>query len=103
VDGSIDWLHFSKDVQEVMTEYWKDVDTILMGRKTYGVAAAQGQGVDEKPPNKTKRGTYNKPAIRTSSFRERSRPSRGRGLSWWPATQLILSETSSGKRGKGFA
>jgi dihydrofolate reductase len=33
-DGSIDWLHFSKDVQDVMTKYWKDVDTILMGRKT---------------------------------------------------------------------
>lgn len=31
-DGSIDWLHFSKDVQQVMMEYSKDVDTILMGR-----------------------------------------------------------------------
>ena len=33
LDGSIDWLHFSKDVQQVMTDYWKNVDTILMGRK----------------------------------------------------------------------
>jgi dihydrofolate reductase len=40
VDGSIDWLHFSKDVQQVMTDYWKDVDTILMGRKTYEVQVA---------------------------------------------------------------
>ena len=37
--GGVDWLHFSKDVQQEMAEFWKDVDTILMGRKTYGVAA----------------------------------------------------------------
>ena len=36
--AAIDWLHFSKDVQQEMAEFWKDVDTILMGRKTYGVA-----------------------------------------------------------------
>ena len=40
LDGSIDWLHFSKDVQQVMTDYWKNVDTILMGRKTYAFAVA---------------------------------------------------------------
>ena len=40
-EGSIDWLHFSKDVQQVMTDYWKDVDAILMGRKTYDFAVAQ--------------------------------------------------------------
>jgi dihydrofolate reductase len=37
--GAVDWLHFSKDVQQEMTEFWKDVDTILMGRKTWDVAA----------------------------------------------------------------
>ena len=40
VDGSIDWLHFSKDVQQVMADYWKSIDTILMGRKTYAVSVA---------------------------------------------------------------
>jgi dihydrofolate reductase len=40
IDSSIDWLHFSKDVQQVMTRYWKDVDTILMGRKTYDFSVA---------------------------------------------------------------
>jgi dihydrofolate reductase len=42
-DGAIDWLHFSKDVQQVILDYWKDIDTILMGRKTYEVAVAQGR------------------------------------------------------------
>jgi dihydrofolate reductase len=40
--GAIDWLHFSRDVQEVTAGYWKNVDAILMGRKTYDVARAQG-------------------------------------------------------------
>ena len=42
-DGAIDWLHFSRDVQQVTASYWKNVDAILMGRKTYDVARAHGQ------------------------------------------------------------
>ena len=67
VDGAIDWLHFSKDVQDVMTKYWKDVDTILMGRKTYDFAVFSGREAStgkkrtkEKPPNE--------PAVRTCVF-----------------------------------
>jgi dihydrofolate reductase len=37
-DGAIDWLRHSNDVQKVMAEYWKNVDTVLMGRKTYEVS-----------------------------------------------------------------
>ena len=44
-DGAMDWLHFSPDVQAVMGDYWKTVDTMLMGRKTWEFAVAQG-GVD---------------------------------------------------------
>jgi dihydrofolate reductase len=43
-DGAIDWLHFSKDVQQIMAKSWATVDTILFGRKTFEVAAAQGGG-----------------------------------------------------------
>ena len=43
-DGSIDWLHFSKDVQEVMAKFWPTIDTLLMGRKTWEVAVASGGG-----------------------------------------------------------
>jgi dihydrofolate reductase len=41
-DGAIDWLHFSGDVEEVMGEYWSTVDAVLMGRKTWEFAVAQG-------------------------------------------------------------
>lgn len=45
-DGSIDWLHFSRDVQDVMTTFWASIDTVLMGRKTWEVATAAGQAGD---------------------------------------------------------
>ncbi len=47
-DGAIDWLHFSKDVSAVMADYWKDVDTILMGRKTYTVGKAMASATPKK-------------------------------------------------------
>jgi dihydrofolate reductase len=65
-DGSIDWIHFSTDVQGVMAAYWKDVDTILMGRKTYDFAA-QNRGT-QKDAKKTKRRTSKVPAMRTYVF-----------------------------------
>ena len=43
-DGEIDWLHMSKDVSQIMKEYWKSIDTILMGRKTWDVAVKMGGG-----------------------------------------------------------
>ncbi len=61
LDGSLDWLHFSEDVQQVMTDYWKDVDTILMGRKTYAVTLGQKTG-------KAKSGKRKEPAMRTYVF-----------------------------------
>jgi len=67
VDGSIDWLHFSKDVQDVMTSYWKDIDTILMGRKTYAVSVNQNRAA-EKNPKKTERGGPKKPVMRSYVF-----------------------------------
>ena len=41
-NGSLDWLHFSKDAQQIMATSWATADTILLGRKTWQVAAAQG-------------------------------------------------------------
>src|SRR5215469_6005585 len=67
VDGSLDWLHFSKDVQNVMTQYWKDVDTILMGRRTYEVSASSGRdaGTGRK---RRERKPHKEPAMRSYVF-----------------------------------
>jgi dihydrofolate reductase len=43
-DGAIDWLHFSRDVENVMAQYWSTVDAVLMGRKTWQFAAAHNPG-----------------------------------------------------------
>ena len=64
-DGSLDWLHFSGDVQRVMADYWKTVDTVLMGRKTYAVAAAQApRGRRGKPTASDRKA----PCVRTYVF-----------------------------------
>jgi dihydrofolate reductase len=45
-DHAVDWLLWSKDASAIMAEYWKTIDTVLMGRKTYEVALRQGHGGD---------------------------------------------------------
>jgi dihydrofolate reductase len=39
-DGALDWLHFSDDAMAIMNETWAKADTVLMGRRTWEVAAA---------------------------------------------------------------
>ena len=43
-DGAIDWLHFSKDAEQIMSASWAATDTILFGRKTWELAAGRGGG-----------------------------------------------------------
>ena len=84
-DGSIDWLHFSKDVQDVTTKYWKDVDTILMGRKTYDFAVSSGReaSTGEK---RTKDKARKEPAVQTYVF-SRTLPSIDE-----PGVQLVKGD-----------
>jgi dihydrofolate reductase len=32
---AVDWLMWSKEAGEIIGEYWKTIDTVVMGRKTY--------------------------------------------------------------------
>ena len=41
-DHAVDWLMWSDEASEIMKDYWKTIDTIVMGRKTYEVAAGSG-------------------------------------------------------------
>jgi len=43
-DDTFDWLLWNKEVQQIMTDYWKTIDTVVMGRRTYEVAARNGAG-----------------------------------------------------------
>jgi len=52
-DGTVDWLLFSKEVQEIMKDMWKTIDTVVMGRRTYEVALRMGDGGAGYPGLKT--------------------------------------------------
>jgi dihydrofolate reductase len=43
-DGSVDWIHHSNDVTEIMKDYWSKTDTLVMGRKTWEVVASYSGG-----------------------------------------------------------
>src|SRR6516225_504066 len=43
-DHAVDWLMWCDEAAAVMADYWKTIDTILMGRKTYEVALRSGHG-----------------------------------------------------------
>src|SRR4051794_16052710 len=41
MDHAVDWLMWSDEASAVTADYWKTIDTVLMGRKTYEVARGQ--------------------------------------------------------------
>jgi dihydrofolate reductase len=43
-DNAVDWLMWGEEAAAVMADFWKTIDTVLMGRKTYEVALRSGQG-----------------------------------------------------------
>lgn len=43
-DHTFDWIMSSKEAMEIMSDYWKTIDTILMGRKTYEVTLQMSKG-----------------------------------------------------------
>jgi dihydrofolate reductase len=43
-DDSVDWLMWTDEVAPIMAEFWKSIDTVVMGRRTYEVALRMGVG-----------------------------------------------------------
>jgi dihydrofolate reductase len=43
-DAAVDWLLWSDEAAAVVADYWKTIDAILMGRKTYEVARRMNKG-----------------------------------------------------------
>ena len=37
-DDAVDWLMWNKEVTALMKDFWKTIDTVVMGRRTYEVA-----------------------------------------------------------------
>jgi dihydrofolate reductase len=43
-DDAVDWLMWSDEAASVMKDFWKTIDTVVMGRRTYEVALRMGVG-----------------------------------------------------------
>jgi dihydrofolate reductase len=48
-EDSIDWIRHSKEVNEILKAYWKNVDTQILGRRTYEIAMKSGYGTGGQP------------------------------------------------------
>ena len=49
-DDAVDWLMWSDEAAQVMSDYWKTIDTIVMGRRTYEAAIKQMKGKKNSNP-----------------------------------------------------
>jgi dihydrofolate reductase len=49
-DDSVDWLMWSNEAASVMKDFWKTIDTVVMGRRTYEVALRMGGGGENPYP-----------------------------------------------------
>jgi len=43
-DDAVDWLMWSNEVAEILKDFWKPFDAIVMGRRTYEVSLKMGGG-----------------------------------------------------------
>jgi dihydrofolate reductase len=55
-DGSVDWLRWSDDVQEIMADMWPRFDVMVMGRKTWEHAQKQFSAKDLEKARSLKSG-----------------------------------------------
>src|SRR5688500_13684707 len=73
-DGSYDWILFGDEAAELMKDMWSRFDTIVMGRKTYDVAAATA------PKSKSKKAKNPYGNIRTIVFSKTLKPGAKNGV-----------------------
>jgi dihydrofolate reductase len=43
-DDAVDWLMWSDEAGKIMGDYWKTIDTVVMGRKTYQAGLKMSKG-----------------------------------------------------------
>ncbi len=49
-DDAVDWLLWGEEAMAVMKEFWRNIDTVLLGRKTYEVALRLSKGKQNPYP-----------------------------------------------------
>ena len=87
---SIDWIQFSRGAQEYMAAFWKNIDAILMGRKTYAFSVAHQPSAQKTNKKKTAR----KPPVRPTYVFSRTLESIDD-----PNAQLVTTDAAEFVRG----
>lgn len=67
-DDAVDWLLWTKEVAEIMESFWKTIDTVVMGRRTWEVAARSGTGAYPGVKNYVFSRTIKKPSSESLTF-----------------------------------
>lgn len=88
-DHSVDWLMWSDEAASMMTDYWKTIDTILMGRKTYEVALKTNKGNSNPYPN-----------IKSYVFSRTLNPVKGEGVEIIRKDAASFVKALKGQEGK---
>ena len=69
-DDSFDWIMWNDEVAAIMADYWKTIDTVVMGRRTYEVAMKNAPSGDANP--------Y--PDVKTYVFSRTLKPEEAKGV-----------------------
>lgn len=75
-DGSYDWIMFGEEAADLMKDMWSKFDTIVMGRKTYDVAAQNAP----KSKTKSKKAANPYGDIKTYVFSRTLKPGEQNGV-----------------------
>jgi dihydrofolate reductase len=87
-DHAVDWLLWGDEAAAVMRDFWKTIDTVVMGRKTYEVALRHG--------------TSSYPGVKTYVFSRTLPPSQVRGVAIVPEDAAGFVRGLKGEDGKGI-
>jgi dihydrofolate reductase len=87
-DHAVDWLLWGEEAASVMAEYWKTIDTVVMGRKTYEVALRAG--------------TTSYPGVMTYVFSRTMAESRGEAVQIISQDAVEFVRKLKSQEGKGI-
>jgi dihydrofolate reductase len=87
-DRAVDWLLWAEDAVALMTDFWKTIDTIVMGRKTYEVALKSGMA--------------DYPGVKSYVFSRTLKPHRGKKVEIVARDAVEFVRKIKVRKGKGI-
>ena len=86
-DHRVDWLFWNDEVASISSAYWKTIDTVVMGRKTYEIAVKMGNpsypGIKNYVFSRTLKGVHEGVEVVSGDavdFIRKIKPDQGKGI-----------------------